>query len=104
MHGYDKKARYEQGRRKWYLHNLSLSFKQIWRQEPSSLSGKHYIQIYSSSPKKTLTGSQASPQTLKRSGRESSAFCSSGVNVKSSWKLDSILDAVTLLGMTLVPR
>ncbi len=36
--------------------------------------------IYSSSPKNTLTGSHPSPQTLKRSGSELRDFVSSSVN------------------------
>jgi hypothetical protein len=61
--------------------------------------------IYSSSPKKTLTGNQESPQTLKRSGRLLRVFISSSVNDQPlSWKLPSILEAVTDLGMTEVPR
>lgn len=60
---------------------------------------------YSSSPKKTLIGSQSSPQTLKRSGNELSCFISSSVKLfPSNSKLDSIREAVTLLGITLVPR
>jgi hypothetical protein len=61
--------------------------------------------VYSSSPKKTLTGNQESPQTLKRSGRLLRVFISSSVNDQPlSWKLPSILEAVTDLGMTEVPR
>lgn len=64
-----------------------------------------YVKTYSSSPKKTLTGSQASPQTLKRSGSELISFISSSVSSQpSSWKLPWMRDAVTDLGMTLEPR
>ena len=59
---------------------------------------------HSSSPKKTLTGSQPSPHTLNRSGRLLNCFISSSVNLwPSIWKFDSILDAVTDFGMTLLP-
>jgi hypothetical protein len=66
----------------------------------------HHAQgnIYSSSPKKTLIGSHASPQTLKRSGSELISFISSSVSSQpSSWKLPWMRDAVTDLGMTELP-
>ena len=57
--------------------------------------------LYSSSPKNTLTGNQASPQTLNRSGRPSNFFNSSGVNSQpSSSKLVSIRSLLTDLGIT----
>lgn len=63
-----------------------------------------FTTLYSSSPKKTLTGSQPSPQTLKRSGRLLKAFMSSAESSKSSSKFFWILDSVTDFGMTEVPR
>jgi hypothetical protein len=67
--------------------------------------GRHEHVLYSSSPKKTLTGSQPSPQTLNLSLRLLNFSISSDVNSHpSSSKFFSILDFVTDLGITLVSR
>lgn len=59
---------------------------------------------HSSSPKNTLTGSQASLQTLKRSSTASRLATSSSVrHHPSRAKLASMRAGVTLLGMTLQP-
>lgn len=65
--------------------------------------GLVYHHTYSSSPKNTFTGSHASPHTLNRSGRLLNCFISSSDRLHpSSWRLDSIRDAVTDFGMTAV--
>lgn len=59
---------------------------------------------YSSSPKKTLTGNHASPQTLNLSRHPSNSRTCSALNAHpSSSKLRSMRCRVTLFGITLHP-
>lgn len=53
-----------------------------YRGNMESIPSTIHISPYSSSPKKTLTGNQASPQTLNRSGRLLSCFTSSSVKLQ----------------------
>lgn len=77
-----------------------LSFR--YPQVNNSLASRPYR--HSSSPKNTLTGSQASLQTLKRSSTASRLATSSSVrHHPSRAKLASMRAGVTLLGMTLQP-